>query len=502
MVVSMIGNASIPQSDVDRANFGSLMSAYLTNTPVITNATGQYAYPDQINSVSWLTSSVQSLTLNAAIGDAPSGPPQLITGLDFGSPSFNFTPEAITLSSNNTVADYRLPFHISTNIQQISQNATLYDVASVIPLATFNTTQFPTKDDLNGKLTMNIPPTPLNVYPGSEIEFGFFVAKMLVSSVVDFNVTGSSNVLANTIIGSLPISNLPFTLNVSLPGFSNFSTSPPKVNSVTVADGTPDALIIIIDATLENPSNTSISTGETSFEVHFGDSVIGHATVFLSLAPGLNDLKLNSTLDPANNPDAKVLLNNFLGGQTSNVTLEGYENSTEVPSLKLALSNLKLEASIPPQPVKLITDSTLKVLGASDTGVNAAASVTMFNPFAATLNILNIDANITVDGNILAGILVDRTDNPIVLVGNKTTEVQDLPINLNFDKVVMFGLLRKQAQLVGLDTSVIDALITIGKIPVPGVPPTTTIDPAKIKNFDIKSYVQTALAKITTNMTL
>ncbi|CAG8458295.1 13175_t:CDS:2 [Acaulospora colombiana] len=495
--VTMYGNASVPQSPEDRENFGVVMSAYLTNHPVITTSTGEYDYPNHHDPVSWLTPAVKTLNLNASIGDAPNGPPQLITGLDFGLPSFNFSLAGISFSSHNTVASYKLPFDIRTNIQQISQNVTMY--YGETPLATFETIQFSVQDNLHGALTMNIPPTLLNVPPGSEIAFSSFVAKLSLLSQVEFNITGTSNVSADTIIGLLPIPNLPFTLNVTLPGFSNFSATPPKVNSVTVVDGTISDLIMQINATLFNPSNTSISLGEASFEIVFANSTVGYANSSISLVPGANELTFTATMDPAHNSLAQQLLNNYMEGNTSDVTLSGYENSTDLPYMSLALSQLKLSAPLLPLPGKLITNSKLRIQDVSDAGVSSVVDVTMFNPFVATMNVLTVGANITVDGDLLAQM---PNVGPLALPGNASTTLPGLPVNMNLDRTVLFGLLRRQAQLVGLDTSVIDALITIGKIPVPGVQSITTIDPDKIKNFDIVSYVETALATIKVDMSL
>ncbi|CAG8470506.1 8851_t:CDS:2 [Diversispora eburnea] len=499
--LKMFGNVSAPQTLEDVKNIGTLMSSILTNTPINTTSTVLYSLPDHVNSVDWISSSVVGLQLTALMGDLPNGPPQLITGLDFGNLALNFTKETSftpLMTSNNSQVQYQLPYDIKMTMLESSQNISLY--FKNYSIATEVTDLFPVNDDGKKSLSLNIPPTILNfTSPDLTQEF---LKELTLSSQLTINVTGHVDVVTETCIGNLTIKRLPFTVNSTLEGLSGFQSVPPEVKNISLVGGTKDYLIVQIAVNLTNPANVSLSVGNVSFQIIYNNDIVGIANTSLSLVPGGNDLLFYSTLDPVHNANAAEILKRFMLNQTTIVYQKGYDGSTDVESLKLAMSSLNIPASLPGSSFPMISNASVEITGATLTNVTAQSVVALANPFIAPITILSVNSIITAHGYNLGSISQDRSENPIILPGSGNVTVSDLPFSLNLDPPTMFGLLRTQAQLANLDTTVLDALITIGKVNVPGVPSVTEIDPGKLKNFDMNVFVETALANIVANVSL
>ncbi|KAF0444857.1 hypothetical protein F8M41_003280 [Gigaspora margarita] len=500
--ISMSGYAIRPNNFQDASSLGAVMTAYLTNNPIVTQAKGIFVYPNNDNiSVSWLTSVITQLTLNAVVGNSSSNATQVIKGLDLGQPNVNFvglSAYAPLFSTQNTIASYQLPFKINTTILQVSQNITLFTQDGQA-FAYHNTSIINVTEDNGAAILINIPPTPL--FSISDTLYGQFFANLTQADQAVVNIEGSANILANTSLGIIPMYGMPFKVSPTLTGFSNFSKVAPIINNVTVLGGTQDSLILGINASLYDSSNTSISVGNTTFLITYEDVQIGLAGGNLSLVPGFSNVSLQSSMDPKNSVQANQLLTNYLNNVNSTVTVSGYNASTDIDSLKLAFASLSMNATLTPLTSKLITGATIHILDTTPKNGLAQGNVNMTNPFVAGFNIQSIQANITAGDLPLA--TVSQSNLKIDAPGLQSITT-NLPISLNLDPKVLFTLLRQQAKLKNLPTDVIDVLINIGEIKVPGVPSidVTKIDPDIFKNFDIIQFTKSAMSDINTTMTI
>ncbi|CAG8582081.1 17100_t:CDS:2 [Cetraspora pellucida] len=500
--ISMTGYAIKPNSVQDLGNLGRVMQAYVANSPITTQAKGTFAYPDNVNSVSWLTSVVTSLTLNAVIGNSTTGP-QVITGLDLGQPSVNFDGQssyAPLFSANNVTATYKLPFNINSRILQVSQDITLLTQDNQ-PFANL-TTSFSNVTFDNGTAIMNnISPNPLYVVSDNYNQYQEFLSTLTKSDQGTLNIMGHANIVASTVLGDIPINGIPFNLSTSLQGFSNFSKVAPTINHVTIIDATSNYMLLGIDATLYNPSSMSISLGNTSFKVVYDNTEIGLAYANMSLGPGPNNVSLQSTVDPNSSPQAFQLVSNFMNNISSNVTVLGYDGSSGFESLKLAFEGLTMNTSLPPLKTPLVKKSTLHIQDTTTSDHIATGIVDMANPFDAGFNIQSLESTITADDLQLATVSQSKLD--INIPGNKTITT-NLPISLTLDPVVLFGLLRQEAKTKNMNTEAIDALISIGNIQVPGVPQIdiSKINPRIFDNFDVVQFSKSAMSNMNTTMNI
>ncbi|CAG8555047.1 18324_t:CDS:2, partial [Racocetra fulgida] len=497
--ISMIGNATMPNSPQDLVNLGQVMQAYLTNNPVTTQAKGTYVYPDGTNSVEWLTTVITKLPLNAVVGNNPRL--EVITGLDLGQPTVNFNGQssyAPLFSATNVKASYILPFHINTTILQVSQDITLLTQDGQ-EFANHSTSIITVTTDNGTDIIINIPPTPLNVISGNDNIYQTFFANLTKNDQGLVYIKGLASIVANTSLGPIPINGIPFNVSTTLQGFSNFAKTAPTINDVTILDATSSSMVLGIHATIYNPSNMSIELGNTNFKVLYNDAEIGLASTNLSVVPGANNVTLQSTMDPNNSPQATQLLANFMNKIDSLVIVSGYDGSTSFESLKLAFEGLNMNTTLSPLKNPLINKSTLRMRDSTPSDGIATGIVDMSNPFVAGFNIISIESTITADDVQLAK--VSQSNLNINIPGGKTITT-DLPISLNLDPPTLFGLLHQEAKAKKQNTDVIDSLMSIGNINAPGVPQVdpSNIDPDIFDNFDIVKFTKSAMDNMSTNM--
>ena len=142
------------------------------------------------------------------------------------------------------------------------------------------------------------------------------------------------------------------------------------------------------------------------------------------------------------------------------VTIGGYNASTNVTSLSQAFNTLSLGTTLPGLTSNLLASTSLEVL--TTTGiVNNTAHVTvdLANPFTAGLTITQIQSNVSSHGINLGSINQGTTFD----ASGKTTSTSpaiDLDMNLNPPDI--FSLTRRLAVLAGLDTEQLDGIVALG----------------------------------------
>lgn len=92
-------------------------------------------------------------------------------------------------------------------------------------------------------------------------------------------------------------------------------------------------------------------------------------------------------------PAGTTLLENFLQGITSGTVIVGSSDTTPVDSLVPALEQIKLNANIPALHQNLITAANIEFpVNIVQTGI-ATTTVSLSNPFTASINLLVVTAN-------------------------------------------------------------------------------------------------------------
>ena len=147
------------------------------------------------------------------------------------------------------------------------------------------------------------------------------------------------------------------------------------------------------------------------------------------------------------------MLENYLQGVESDTTIQGSTDSTDIESLQLAMSHIRLSpVKIPALHQNLITSASL--IFPTDIARTGIASTTfvLANPFTASINLLEVNAVATF-GNLSLGSIdhVDRSGSPIHADGHSNVTSPTLPFVFNLDPVAIIELLLTGAKNNGVD---------------------------------------------------
>lgn len=187
-----------------------------------------------------------------------------------------------------------------------------------------------------------------------------------------------SIVTAGTNAGDIPITGIPFNVSTDLAGLQSLNARPTVVGNLDVNHGYPTYLQINgesapppsrvrtdrippADASIFNPSNITIVTNEVAFGLAFEQQLIGTVNIGdLLLIPGANLLGTQVHYAPtggASTIAGEHLLENYVQGVVSNVSIVGTPNTTPYGSLQQALGSIVIQTTIPPLQQPLITEA-------------------------------------------------------------------------------------------------------------------------------------------------
>lgn len=263
-------------------------------------------------------------------------------------------------------------------------------------------------------------------------------------------------VVAGTILEKVPVS-----MNLALPGLNDFQpfgrqtpsgqSLPPSIqlSNVQVVEGTPDYARITAIAKLTNSSKLRLeipAKEKISFAVQYEGVDIGRATLSNIPSPdektrlknankliidiGENVVDCEFRFTPPSDPELKakanVVLEKFVRGQSSNVTVIGDINSSPLPSVTAALSNLRQSAEIVPGEEftnGLIKSIRAKVMVTTVLTNTSTASFIMNNPFLAEMRLHGVTLRAFYKGEPLVSAQATFS-NPISIPGCVNNEPQ------------------------------------------------------------------------------
>lgn len=148
----------------------------------------------------------------------------------------------------------------------------------------------------------------------------------------------------------------------------------------------------------------------------------------------------------------RALLQNYLQGVDADTTIIGTTDSTPVESLQLALSQIRLPATIPALKQNIVKSVSLTFpTDIASTGV-ASASFTLVNPFTASINMLQVSSTAQYHNLTLGAIdNVDISGNPIHVGGHNTVTSPTLPLKFNLDPLIIVEVITIAAQAKNID---------------------------------------------------
>ncbi len=123
--------------------------------------------------------------------------------------------------------------------------------------------------------------------------FQDFFAQLTDTPGANFGLRGSVNVTADTHIGRITITGIPFNVSTSLVGINSFNGYT-AVNNVSVVGSTPTYIKIPLDVSLFNPSNLTVYSKDVNVPAQYLGTEIGRAYI-----ENLNLLALRNNTQPA-----------------------------------------------------------------------------------------------------------------------------------------------------------------------------------------------------------
>ncbi|CAO3627231.1 unnamed protein product [Cunninghamella blakesleeana] len=491
-------------STADLEKVGIMFSTYVSGGAAKTSATGVSAAPDGQTQINWLTEAFKSVQLNVALSNQ-GGPLKIINAVSMGYLDLKFDANnaySPLVSAPNVVADYKIPFGVSIDIVQATQNITMFTNSTgnfsqlIVPWT--NTKS----DQAAGKLQFAINQANLAALPGKNEAFDGYTYDLTASDLYTFGVNGLATTKAKTSIGEITLGGVMFEVPTSLHGLQFLNSTPTNINSVDMTGGTKEALQLDIGVTMGNPSDFSMSVGDVVFNMFAGSTQVGTVTLNnLTLQRGDNNVIAKANFDPKSSQDGQTMLSTFVMGKNSSASIGGFEKSTAIASLVKALSVIKIDTTLPGLKAPLIQYGNLVVPeNAPQTGVVNVA-VTIANPFTAGLAITAVKAAATYKGMPVGNIDQDISSNPYVIGGHATTASPQLNMNMNIEPAAVALLLRNLALDANLDTKALDGLLGMGGFHIQGqedVAPTADV----FKGFNISDYVMKAMGALKTDLQL
>ena len=154
------------------------------------------------------------------------------------------------------------------------------------------------------------------------------------------------------------------------------------------------------------------------------------------------------------------MLENYLQGVESDTTIQDSTDSTDIESLQLAMSHIRLSpVKIPALHQNLITSASLVFpTDIARTGI-ASTTFVLANPFTASINILEVTAKVTYSDLYLGEI--NQATLSLDAPGHTNVTSQTLPFEFNLSPTVIIELLLDLSESSGVDLGPLPDLFQI-----------------------------------------
>jgi LEA14-like dessication related protein len=216
----------------------------------------------------------------------------------------------------------------------------------------------------------------------------------------------------------------------------------------------------------------------------------------LSIVPGPNPVTVLATLDdPENNVNAKELFKFFLTGQAATISIKGNDKSTNITSLIPAFKAINIPSTLPPFNKPLVLNAKIVTDNQTASTNYSTGIAEISNSFVTPISIYTMNSSFSFNGTVLGTLEQDNRNNPIFIPGN-TVQTLQFPVKMVIDPAVTFSMLRTLALQNNLDVTVLDTLIALSNVTVPGADLNAKPTPDIINSFDLGKFITTALAKI------
>ncbi|KAJ7874667.1 hypothetical protein B0H14DRAFT_3551962 [Mycena olivaceomarginata] len=495
-----------------------LFTNYLNSevSPVV--AAGVSTLQTDNSTVSWLSIGLQALKLNVPlVAPTPINPIRTITIGDFALDFSQDTPWAPSAQSKTVQASLELPFGFNLVIGEIANdfNITMMDGSTVAGLSTpigASTSQISVYGSANtsGTVDINISNTNLSVPTPEHPTFATFNTDLTNQAVAPFLLVGHSRTIAQTGVGNITLDPINVNVSTSLKGLQGLKGMA-TIETVDVKGGTTDGITLGIQVAIFNPSNLKLALGDLTLQLVKDDAILGTAVMSnLVLNMGNNTVQTSSNFQANKSPQGLQTLDDFVGKKDVQLSIAGFDGTTQIASLAPALKTLDIDVTLPALKTDLLDTAALEVLSTTGRSSNVShVTVTLANPFTAPLEVTSISSTVSAFGVTLGTInSTTKFNNP----GKSSTTSPNLDLDMNFDPATLFSVTRRLAIEAGLDVAPLDKIVELGGITyLPAA--ATSSSPVKrgvrrdkrdnlFTGFDLPTFVQAAFKKLQSDVEL
>lgn len=242
-------------------------------------------------------------------------------------------------------------------------------------------------------------------FHGDGTNFQYFVRNFLQSASVELTLTGTSDVYAQTALGTLNLVGIPVDLTVTLAGVSNFPSV--QILGFDLPANSPGGGIeLTLNCSLANPSIATVPIGTMVLDLYYGSARLGSVSgANVTLVPGANTLSLVGNISPAPSdlPAASQFFSRYVTGADSVVSVRGVSaGASPVAWVQQAVQAVQISTTFKGDAAGLIQGITLNSLGIFFPGGSGAptassSAVAHFNlPFAFPFSIWQMTSTLTI----------------------------------------------------------------------------------------------------------
>jgi hypothetical protein len=262
--------------------------------------------------------------------------------------------------------------------------------------------------------------------------------------------------------------------------------------------------LIIHLVAIHNPSNLNLTVGDLQVQLFRSGEMIGTALMpNLTLLMGDNKVKATSVFAANANDQGQQTLDDFVGQKDVDLSISGYDGSTQVASLINAFQTLDIDVTLPALTTSLLDTAALTVLPTTGRANNIShVTVDLANPFSTDLQIKRIQSTVSAFGITLGTI---DSSTSFKSQANATTTSPQLELNMNLDPPSIFTVTRALAVEAGLDTEQLDGIVQLGgyQYLMTTGPPVANVKRDNIfTGFDLPTFVQGAFKQLKSDVEL
>ncbi|KAI9322513.1 hypothetical protein BX666DRAFT_2128544 [Dichotomocladium elegans] len=449
------------QHGLDAVN--KVFSNYLQGKDTPLTIVGDYGSGPK-GQVGWLTKGFKAIKIENVILPGPKTPPTLIPSIKMQDLQIDFVKSAYAPPTGSTrvEAQVKNPFGFPLGVSSLTMDVTAsYNGKDMAELKIPNQKATTSK---SGLVTTQFSNVPFSSFDNAHNTFEEYLTAVTSKGNVKFGLRGTSNAVAATAIGAIPLSGIGFDVETALEGFNNFDGKT-KILSLSIAGGTSEHILVKLSISMNNPSHITITLGDMQLSTIMNEYRAAVGDVFLrgiTIKPGNNQFNAEMHMGGSNEKALKQLLSNYMTGAKVPLTVTGSQASTQIPSLKNALATVKLDTSMQGITDKLVKSTSVKATGKVIFDKKATTTIVLRNPLDTPFSIHSIEAEVytTVGSDhFKVGHIDYNLPKPFTVPAKSEATTGDWPVNVDANAGQLLKLLGAKDLKVDLTQNV---SVTVG----------------------------------------